>query len=139
MEAVERPSYMGCQYVLYPEYQHWVGFKDSIRSYRTFSYLSSLVTGGYHDPAAGPIACVYERPDFQGQMMDFSDDCESVQDHFRSRDINSCNVAEGYWTLYEHPSHRGRHYFLRPGRYRKCSDWGAICVTTGSFHRVTDF
>lgn len=82
---------------------------------------------------------IYERPNFQGQMMEFSEDCESLQEHFRSRDIYSCNVMEGYWTLYEHPSYRGRQYFLRPGEYRKFSDWGATCATTGSFRRITDF
>lgn len=82
---------------------------------------------------------IYERPNFQGQMMEFSEDCESVQEHFRSRDIYSCNVMEGYWTLYEHPNYRGRQYFLRPGEYRKFSDWGATCATTGSFRRITDF
>ena len=82
---------------------------------------------------------IYERPDFQGQMMEFSEDCDSVQDRFRSRDIYSCNVMEGYWTMYEHPSYRGRQYFMRPGEYRKFSEWGATCATTGSFRRITDF
>lgn len=82
---------------------------------------------------------IYERPNFQGQMMEFSEDCESTQDHFRSRDIYSCNVLDGYWTLHEHPNYRGRQYFLRPGEYRKFGDWGAACAATGSFRRITDF
>ncbi|KAI1899306.1 hypothetical protein AGOR_G00060440 [Albula goreensis] len=129
----ERPNYMGYQYVLtrgeYPEYQRWMGYNDSIRSCRTFSYTSG-----------GPYRMrIYERPDFQGQMMEFSDDCESVQDRFKSRHIYSCNVMDGYWTLYEHPNYRGRQFFMRPGEYRKFSDWGATCATTGSFRRITDF
>uniref|UniRef100_A0A667XL31 Gamma-crystallin M2-like n=1 Tax=Myripristis murdjan TaxID=586833 RepID=A0A667XL31_9TELE len=129
----ERPNYAGYQYVLtrgeYPEYQRWMGYNDTIRSCRTFSYTSG-----------GPYRMrIYERPDFQGQMMEFSDDCESVQERFRSRDIYSCNVMDGYWTLYEHPNYRGRQYFMRPGEYRKFSDWGATCATTGSFRRITDF
>lgn len=72
-------------------------------------------------------------------MMEFSDDCDSVKDHFHSHDIYSCNVMDGYWTLYEHSNYRGRQYFMRPGEYRKFSDWGATCATTGSFRRVTDF
>ncbi|XP_060910640.1 beta/gamma crystallin domain-containing protein 1-like [Labrus mixtus] len=128
----EKPNYTGYQYVLtrgeYPDYQRWMGYNDSIRSCRTFSY-----------PSEGPYRMrIYERPNFQGQMMEFSDDCESVQDHFRSRDIYSCNVMEGYWTLYEHPSYRGRQFFMKPGEYRKFSDWGATCATTGSFRRITD-
>lgn len=41
----ERPNYAGYQYVLtrgeYPEYQRWMGYNDTIRSCRTFSYVSS--------------------------------------------------------------------------------------------------
>lgn len=41
----ERPNYTGYQYVLtrgeYPEYQRWMGYSDTIRSCRTFSYVSS--------------------------------------------------------------------------------------------------
>uniref|UniRef100_A0A4W5MX27 Si:dkey-57a22.13 n=1 Tax=Hucho hucho TaxID=62062 RepID=A0A4W5MX27_9TELE len=129
----ERPNYTGYQYVLtrgeYPEYQHWMGYNDSIRSCRTFSYTSG-----------GPYRMrIYERPNFQGQTMEFAEDCESVQEHFRSRDVYSCNVLEGYWTLYEHPNYRGRQYFMKPGEYRKFSDWGATCATTGSFRRITEF
>ncbi|XP_064803160.1 gamma-crystallin M2-like, partial [Oncorhynchus masou masou] len=129
----ERPNYTGCQYVLtrgeYPEYQHWMGYNDSIRSCRTFSYTSG-----------GPYRMrIYEHPNFQGQTMEFAEDCESVQERFRSRDVYSCNVLEGYWTLYEHPNYRGRQYFMRPGEYRKFSDWGATCATTGSFRRITEF
>lgn len=40
----EKPNYTGYQYVLtrgeYPEYQHWMGYNDSIRSCRTFTYVS---------------------------------------------------------------------------------------------------
>ncbi|XP_047226588.1 gamma-crystallin M2-like [Girardinichthys multiradiatus] len=129
----EKPNYTGFQYVLtrgeYPDYQRWMGYNDSIRSCRTFSYTSE-----------GPYRIrIYERPNFQGQMMEFSEDCESVQEHFRSHDIYSCNVMDGYWTLYEHPSFRGRQYFMSPGEYRKFSDWGATCATTGSFRKITEF
>ncbi|KAM6945761.1 uncharacterized protein FYW47_018088 [Aplochiton taeniatus] len=115
----ERPNYAGYQYVLtrgeYPDYQRWMGYNDTIRSCQTFSYTSD-----------GPYRMkIYDRPDFQGQAMEFNDDCESVKEHFRSRDVFSCNVLEGYWTLYEHPNYRGRQYFMRPGEYRKFTDWGA--------------
>ncbi|KAA8593081.1 hypothetical protein FQN60_018536 [Etheostoma spectabile] len=114
-------------------------------SYHPFAMLGSY-KAVYHSKkhskctSEGPYRMrIYERPNLQGQMMEFSDDCESVQDQFRSRDIYSCNVMEGYWTLYEHPNYRGRQYFMRPGEYRKFSDWGATCATTGSFRRITDF
>lgn len=43
----EKPNFAGYQYVLtrgeYPEYKHWMGYNDSIRSCRTFSYVSVYV------------------------------------------------------------------------------------------------
>ncbi|MGH0128721.1 UNVERIFIED_CONTAM: hypothetical protein FKN15_035847 [Acipenser sinensis] len=129
----ERPNYMGYQYVLprgeYPDYQRWMGYSDSIRSCRMIPHDSS---GSYRMK-------IYERPDFGGQSMEFSDDCESVHDRFHSRDIHSCNVMGGYWTMYEQPNYKGRQYFMRPGEYRRFNDWGASCATVGSFRRITDF
>lgn len=72
-------------------------------------------------------------------MMEFSEDCESVQDHFRCRDIYSCNVVEGFWTMYDQPGYRGQQFFMRPGEYRKFSDWGSNSAINGSFRRVTEF
>lgn len=41
----EKPNYTGYQYVLtrgeYPDYQRWMGYNDTIRSCRTFSYVSN--------------------------------------------------------------------------------------------------
>ncbi|GCC27576.1 hypothetical protein chiPu_0006001 [Chiloscyllium punctatum] len=82
---------------------------------------------------------IYERPDFGGQMMEFMDDCPSVYDRFRYRDIHSCHVMDGYWIFYEHPNYRGRQYFMRPGEYRRYSDWGGYSSTIGSFRRMRDF
>ncbi|GCB71757.1 hypothetical protein scyTo_0006059 [Scyliorhinus torazame] len=82
---------------------------------------------------------IYERPDFGGQMMEFMDDCPSVYDRFRYRDIHSCHVMDGYWTFYEHPNYRGRQYFMRPGEYKRYSDWGGFNSTIGSFRRMRDF
>eukprot|EP00062_Callorhinchus_milii_P014729 gi/632964212/ref/XP_007898290.1/ PREDICTED: gamma-crystallin M2-like isoform X2 [Callorhinchus milii] len=129
----EKPNYMGYQYVLtrgeYPDYQRWMGYNDSIRSCRTYNYSSS----------SSYKMRLYERPDFGGQMMEFMDDCPSVYDRFHHRDIHSCNVMDGYWTMYDQPNYRGRQYFMRPGEYRRFSDWGATCPSIGSFRHVREF
>ncbi|XP_078260371.1 gamma-crystallin M2-like [Rhinoraja longicauda] len=131
--AYEKPNYMGYQYVLtkgeYPDYQRWMGFNDNIRSCRSYTLPSD----------SSYSMKIYERPEFGGQMMEFMDDCPSVYDRFRNRDIHSCHVTDGYWTFYEQPNYRGRQYFMRPGEYRKYSDWGATCAATGSFRRIMDF
>ncbi|XP_067842933.1 gamma-crystallin S-1-like isoform X3 [Heptranchias perlo] len=128
----EKPNYMGYQYVLsrgeYPDYQRWMGFNDNIRSCRTYPYYRGR---SYRMK-------IYERPDFGGQMMEFTDDCPSVYDRFRSRDIHSCHVMDGYWNFYEQPNYRGRQYFMRPGEYRRFSDWGGISSSIGSFRRMRD-
>ncbi|XP_060684121.1 gamma-crystallin S-1-like [Hemiscyllium ocellatum] len=129
----EKPNYMGYQYVLtrgeYPDYQRWMGFNDCVRSCRSYPQYRG---GSYR-------MRIYERPDFGGQMMEFMDDCPSVYDRFRYRDIHSCHVMDGYWTFYEHPNYRGRQYFMRPGEYRRYSDWGGYNATVGSFRRMRDF
>ncbi|KAM9710619.1 uncharacterized protein ACNS7B_024470 [Menidia menidia] len=129
----EKPNYGGYQYVLtrgeYPEYQRWMGFSDAIRSCRTFSYSGE-----------GPYRLrLYERPNLQGAATELSEDCAALQDRRGGGELQSCSVLDGYWTLYELPAYRGRQYFLRPGEYRRFSDWGAACATAGSVRRVTDF
>ncbi|XP_041056742.1 gamma-crystallin S-1-like isoform X1 [Carcharodon carcharias] len=129
----ERPNYMGYQYVLsrgeYPDYQSWMGFNDCIRSCRSYPYYRG---GNYR-------MRIYERPDFGGQMMEFMDDCPSVYDRFRHHDIHSCHVMDGYWIFYEHPNYKGRQYIMRPGDYRRYSDWGGYSSTIRSFRRMRDF
>ncbi|XP_018415884.1 PREDICTED: gamma-crystallin 1-like [Nanorana parkeri] len=125
----EHPNYRGHQYFLrkgeYPDFQQWLGYNDSIRSCR--------LTPQHR----GPFRLnVYEREDFKGQMMEFTEDCPHVFEQFRYNDINSCHVHDGYWMFYEEPNYRGRQYYLRPGEYRKYSDWGASNSRIGSFRRV---
>eukprot|EP00079_Xenopus_tropicalis_P014476 XP_004911027.2 PREDICTED: absent in melanoma 1-like protein [Xenopus tropicalis] len=125
----EHPSYRGHQYYLwqgeYPDFQRWMGFNDSIRSCRFIPH--------YHGQYKMRI---YERGDYQGQMMEFFDDCPNTYDRFRFHDIHSCNVFDGHWMFYEEPNYRGRQYYLRPGQYRRYSDWGASSARIGSFRRV---
>ncbi|KAM8933676.1 gamma-crystallin-3-like [Pelodytes ibericus] len=125
----EHPNYRGHQYYLwrgeYPDFHQWMGYNDSIRSCR--------LTPQHHGPYKIRI---FERGDFKGQMMEFSEDCPQVYDRFHFHDIHSCNVFDGHWMFYEEPNYKGRQYYLRPGEYRKYSDWGAINSKIGSFRRV---
>ncbi|XP_005994341.1 gamma-crystallin M2-like [Latimeria chalumnae] len=127
----ERPNYMGHQYFLcrgeYPDYQRWMGFSDSIGSCR----MIPPYRGSYR-------IRIYEREGFGGNMMEFMEDCPSVYDRFRNRDVHSCHVMEGYWMFYELPNFQGRQYFLKPGEYRRYSDWGAMNPSVGSFRRITE-
>uniref|UniRef100_A0A668TS08 Beta/gamma crystallin 'Greek key' domain-containing protein n=1 Tax=Oreochromis aureus TaxID=47969 RepID=A0A668TS08_OREAU len=128
----ERPQYMGYQYILckgeYPNYQSWNGFNDTIRSCRFIRY-----------PSTRHRIRIYERPDFSGQMIEFSEDMPNLQDRWRYRDIHSAHVQDGTWVFYEHPSYRGRQYLLEKGEYRRHSEWGALHPSVGSIRRVVDF
>uniref|UniRef100_A0A8C4RYQ7 Gamma-crystallin S-1-like n=1 Tax=Erpetoichthys calabaricus TaxID=27687 RepID=A0A8C4RYQ7_ERPCA len=127
----EKPNYMGYQYFLqrgeYPDFQHWMGYNNCIRSCR----MIPSYKGSYR-------LKIYERPEFRGQMMEFMDDCPNVYDRFRFNSIFSCNVMEGYWIFYEHTNYRGRQYFLRPSEYRRFGDWGGYNSMIGSFRRIRE-
>lgn len=81
---------------------------------------------------------IFERSDFAGQNLELMEDCPDLHERFHTRDISSANVLEGYWMLHEHPNYRGRQYFLRPGEYRRHSEWGSASSTFGSLRRVTE-
>nr|XP_015213883.1 PREDICTED: gamma-crystallin M2-like isoform X1 [Lepisosteus oculatus] len=129
----ERPNYMGYQYVLnrgeYPDYQRWMGFNDSIKSCRVIRNIYGNVYK----------IRIYERPEFAGQMVEHMEDCPSVLDTFKFREINSCVVVDGAWVFFEQPTYKGRQYFLDRGEYRRCTDWGATSPAVGSFRRITEF
>ncbi|XP_071975662.1 gamma-crystallin 2-like [Engystomops pustulosus] len=127
----EHPNYAGQQYFVnrgaYPDCQHWSGLTDSIRSCRLIPQHrgSSRIR-------------IYEREDFRGQMMEFTEDCAHVNEEFNYHDIHSCNVLEGHWIFFEQPNYRGRQYYLEPGEYRRFTDWGAMNARVGSFRRISD-
>ncbi|CAL8308789.1 unnamed protein product [Merluccius merluccius] len=127
----ERPNYSGYQYVLtrgeYPEYQHWMGYNDTVRSCRTFSYHR----GNFR-------MRLYNNMDMSGQMMELSDDCPNVMDRFHMSEVNSCSVSDGHWLMYEQPNYRGKMYYLRPGDYRRYGDWGGASGRVGSIRRLMD-
>lgn len=58
----EKPNYSGYQYVLtrgeYPDYQRWMGYNDTIRSCRTFSYVSRRVWATRLVPVRSPWTTV---------------------------------------------------------------------------------
>ncbi|KAM7375037.1 hypothetical protein PAMA_014225 [Pampus argenteus] len=134
----------------------WIHLKPRLRSYahhKDYRYLqeatepldaSMLYTAQHlisnHGGHRGSYKIrLYERTDMGGQMQEVSDDCPNVQDRLHASDINSCNVVDGQWLLYDQPNYRGRTYYLRPGEYRRFSDWGGASPKIGSFRRIADF
>ncbi|XP_056157234.1 gamma-crystallin M2-like isoform X3 [Lampris incognitus] len=128
----EKPNYKGHQYVLYPgEYtdnQQWMAFSDSVRSCRSVKNVRH-----------GWKLRLYERPEFGGQMVEWTEDCPSVFDSFKFREVYSCVVTHGAWVFYELPNYRGHQYFLERGEYRQHDDWGAASPGVGSFRRITEY
>ncbi|XP_030283513.1 crystallin, gamma S2 isoform X1 [Sparus aurata] len=128
----ERPNYMGYQYVLtrgeYPEYQRWMGLNDRISSCKMIHFASGTLYKMQ----------LYEKADFGGQVFEATEDCPSLLEKFRWKEVNSCKVFDGWWVFYEHPNYRGRQYFLEKGEYRKPGDWGAVSPTVQSFRRFTE-
>uniref|UniRef100_A0A667X7D1 Gamma-crystallin M2-like n=1 Tax=Myripristis murdjan TaxID=586833 RepID=A0A667X7D1_9TELE len=122
----ERPNYMGYQYVLtpgeYPDYQHWAGFSDSVRSCHLIRNVSKQMS----------------KPSFEGQTMDVADNMPALHERWHNREVHSCKVFEGAWVFYEHPNYRGRQYLLERGEYRRYTDWGGMQATVGSIRRVKE-
>uniref|UniRef100_W5M936 Crystallin, gamma S2 n=1 Tax=Lepisosteus oculatus TaxID=7918 RepID=W5M936_LEPOC len=128
----ERPNYMGYQYVLtrgeYPEYQRWMGLSDRLGSCKMI-----------HFPSGTQYKIqLYDKGDFTGQVFEATEDCPSVLERYRTREVHSCKVLEGVWVFYENPNYRGRQYLLEKGEYHKPVEWGAVCPTVLSFRRITE-
>ncbi|XP_075687344.1 gamma-crystallin-3-like [Rhinoderma darwinii] len=124
----EQPNYKGYQYYLskgeYSDFQQWLGFNDNVKSCHLTTQTVRVSMR------------IYQREDFKGLMMEFTEDCPNVFEQFHYRDINSCNILDGQWVFYEEPNFRGRQYYLKPGEYRRYSDWGASNSRVGSFRKV---
>ncbi|KAM9802652.1 gamma-crystallin B-like isoform 2-T2 [Syngnathus typhle] len=108
----ERPNYLGGQYVLtsgeYPDYQHWKGSTDSVRSCHAIPNFSGTFR-----------IRVYEKPDFSGQMLECTQDVNQLSDVWSPGAIHSAQVQDGAWIFYELPDYRGRQYLLERGQYRR--------------------
>ncbi|XP_056390914.1 gamma-crystallin 1-like [Hyla sarda] len=93
-------------------------------------------TGQNDKPCESFRLRIYEKEEFRGQMMEFTKDCPQVNEKFAHHEIPSCNVLEGHWIFYEQPNYRGRQYYLRPGEYRRCTEWKAETPRVDSFKRL---
>uniref|UniRef100_A0A3Q3WYL9 Beta/gamma crystallin 'Greek key' domain-containing protein n=1 Tax=Mola mola TaxID=94237 RepID=A0A3Q3WYL9_MOLML len=127
----DRPNYMGQQYFLrrgeYSDYQHWMGFDDSIRSCR----MILMHKGSYK-------IRIYEMENFGGQMYELMDDCENIQDQYQMPDCQSCQVMDGHWLMYEQPLCRGRMIYLMPGEYSIFREMGYDGMRFSSIRHITD-
>ncbi|XP_008326234.1 gamma-crystallin M2-like [Cynoglossus semilaevis] len=128
----EKPNFCGNQYYLrrgqYPDFHHWMGVSDSVSS----CYLIP------EDPGSFNIR-LYERTEFGGLMMDLTDDCPSVMERFHLNNIFSCHAVSGNWLFYEHPHYRGRMHLIRPGEYKRFTEWGGRSARVSSVRRIADY
>ncbi|CAB1328646.1 unnamed protein product [Coregonus sp. 'balchen'] len=89
------------------------------------------------EKATGPYKLrLFERPNFDGQSLEVTENLPSVQENFHSREIHSCKVQEGSWVFFEHPNFRGRQYLLERGEYCRYTEWGALHANVGSIRRI---
>ncbi|KAJ1186760.1 hypothetical protein NDU88_003541 [Pleurodeles waltl] len=127
----EYPNYKGYQYYLnkgdYPDYQRWMGYNDSVRSCRMIQ-----------PHKVNPKIKVFEKEDLKGQTRDFTENCPNIREDFHTCDIHSCQVLEGHWLFYEEPNYRGHQYYLKPGEYKRFTDWGSTHAKVGSIRRIMD-
>ncbi|KAM4711423.1 LOW QUALITY PROTEIN: uncharacterized protein FYW61_021853 [Anableps anableps] len=126
----EQPNYRGQQYLLtkgdYPEYQDTIGFNDCIRSCRIIPVHT------------GPFKMrIYEKTNFEGLMHELTDDCDSIQDNYNMSDLQSCNVMDGYWLMFELPKFEGRMLYLKPGEYKNLREISND-IRFNSIRRITE-
>uniref|UniRef100_A0A8D0GJX9 Beta/gamma crystallin 'Greek key' domain-containing protein n=1 Tax=Sphenodon punctatus TaxID=8508 RepID=A0A8D0GJX9_SPHPU len=126
----ERPSFQGQQHFLkkgeFPDLQR-LGLSDSIKSLRAVPQHR----GTYRIK-------IYEKEDLRGQVIELMEDCPQVMEQLRAHDILSCSVLEGHWIFYELSNYRGRQFLLKPGEYKKVSDWSSVIGKVGSLRRATE-
>ncbi|XP_012681994.1 gamma-crystallin M3-like [Clupea harengus] len=130
-QIYDRPNFMGNQFFMkrgeYSDYMRMMGMSDCVRSCR----MIPMHGGSYR-------MRIYDRHDMSGKMTELNDDCPNVMDRYSMSDVQSCNVMDGHWLMYEQPNYRGKHYYLRPGEYRRYSDWGGMSPRVGSIRRIMD-
>ncbi len=82
---------------------------------------------------------LYDKGDFAGQVYETTEDCPSVVERFRTREVHSCKVLDGSGSSTSTQTTGGRQYLLEKGEYRKPVDWGSVCPTVQSFKRLTEW
>ena len=83
--------------------------------------------------------CVYERPNFSGQMLECTEDLDNLPERWHLQEAHSVQVQDGAWVFFELPDYRGRQYLLERGEYRRFTEWSAMNANVGSFRRVYNF
>ncbi|XP_067266216.1 crystallin, gamma S4 [Chanodichthys erythropterus] len=125
----ERPNYMGYQYILapgeYPDYHHWIGFNDCVRSCRLVRHVSGHLK-----------LKIFEKPNFDGQMWEVTESTPSIQERFLCKEVHSCKVLEGPCVFFEHANYHGRQYLLEKGDYSRYTEWGAMTPNVGSVRQI---
>uniref|UniRef100_A0A8C9ZYA0 Crystallin, gamma S4 n=1 Tax=Sander lucioperca TaxID=283035 RepID=A0A8C9ZYA0_SANLU len=123
-------NYMGYQYVIgpgeYNDYRRWMGFNDCVRSCRIIKNVTPYKL------------MLFDRPNFDGQSLELTEDMKSIQEKWLRREVQSCKVLEGSWIFFEHPNFCGRQYLLEKGEYRHHSAWGALKPTVGSIKIIIE-
>ena len=72
-------------------------------------------------------------------MHELIDDCDNIMERFRMSDIQSCNVMEGHWLMFEQPNFRGRMLYVKPGEHRNLREMEMRHLTRiSSIRRIMD-
>lgn len=81
---------------------------------------------------------IYEKTNFEGQMHELTDDCDSIQDSYHMSDMQSCNVVQGYWLMFEQANYEGRMFYMKPGEYRDLREISSDGVRFSSIRRIIE-
>uniref|UniRef100_A0A6I8N7Z2 Beta/gamma crystallin 'Greek key' domain-containing protein n=1 Tax=Ornithorhynchus anatinus TaxID=9258 RepID=A0A6I8N7Z2_ORNAN len=113
----------------YPDYQHWMGLSDAVRSCRLIPAVSNpcpctprLISGNW-DP--------------QGFFLGLQHDCPASVQHHRIR-LSLLSVLEGCWILYEMANSGAGSFCCGLASNGRFPDWGAADARAGSLRRVLD-
>ncbi|XP_057192771.1 LOW QUALITY PROTEIN: crystallin, gamma M7 [Triplophysa rosa] len=106
----DRPSYMGCQYFL-----------------KRGEYPDYMCMMGMNDCIRSCRMIPMHHGTFRMRLYE----------RFHMSDFQSCQVMDE-WLAYKQPNYMGRHFYLRPGEYRRYSDWGGMSSRMGSIRQIRD-